>query len=264
MKIVDGRIVDEYRRELSNVPVASGALLEKNSYLSSVQIVGSCISPVKIRITFNRLAVAFAIIATFCVACPVSGEEINIQNVPLDEAVKVLARLTGRNFILSPKLKDSVDADGKPVPRPTLNIQTNATPEQVLAAVLEENGLVMVDDPVTTVTRIAYKREPVKKADAGLLAGDTNAPVPTLVFQDIPLGTALNSIAALGKMEIEVDSKIADSYRNAEGNLVVTPSVSLRWNNLTARQAALALCINYNLNVTKNETSGAWRIEPKK
>jgi hypothetical protein len=194
-----------------------------------------------------------------------SGEAFNFQNVPLDTAIEDLARMTGRNFMLSPRLTDGIGADGKVIQKPTVNFHGAAAPEQELAAILKEHGLAMIDDPATTVARIASTNEPAKKADASLLVGDTNAPLPMVAASGAPLGETLKSIANAGKIEVVIDSNLSDSDWTADKKFIVPPTVfSIRWEKITARQALLALCLNYDLTVTKDETNGVWHIELKK
>lgn len=218
----------------------------------------------KIRTTFNRLAAAFAIIASFCAACPVSGEEISLQNVPLDDVIVNLARQAGRNFILDAKLSAPFDADGKVIQRPSVTFhEGDTTVEQALGQILKEHGLVMVEDPVTTVARITFTNQPSEKADASFLVGGTNAPVPLLAFSDVPVDAAIQYIAGTGHLGVALDPKISDGYRSSDGKLVTPPLVSIRWKNITARQSLLALCLNYDLNIIKDDKTGVWRIEMK-
>jgi hypothetical protein len=220
----------------------------------------------KTRKMFNEVAAALMLLAIVVAAGAAGAEEINFNNVPLDDAIASLARLTGRNFILDPKLSASFDAEGKVSQRPTVTLHLeNTTAGQALGQILKNHGLILIEDPVTTVARITFTNEPVMKTtDANFLAGDTNPPVPMLVFQDVPLCVALDEIARSGKIKVVIDSKLSDSYHTADGKFIIPPSVSVRWKNLTARQALLALCLNYDLAIIKDERTGVWSIETRK
>lgn len=191
------------------------------------------------------------------------GQGFNFKNVPLDTMVDILARDVGDNFIMSPGLAGNVDANGRPVRKPMITYQGDATANELLAKILKEHGLVMLKDPVTTVTRIAYTNEPVRKANARLLAGDTSAPLPEIVFDMAPLDICLNYIAKSGKMTLVIDPQISNGTRTPDGKLVSPPLVSVRWTNLTARQAMLALCLNFDLSLAADGKTGAWRITLK-
>jgi len=192
------------------------------------------------------------------------GEEIGLQNVPLDTAINTLARQTGHNFVLSPNSVSGLDAEGNSISRPAITFQGETTAADLLAKLLKDNGLVMVDDPVTTVARIAFTNEPTRKADAALLAGDTNAPIQVLNFVDVPLDVALEEIAGRsGALKVVVDSQLAAPPVTADNQLVVPPQVSVRWEKITARQALLALAVNYDLAITPDKQTGGWRVKKR-
>ena len=84
---------------------------------------------------------------------------IVIDEAPLIEAVKTLARQANINFILDPRLTNPEPrADGKvPVP-PNVTIRfENVTAEDALVSVLETYSLTMVRDPKTKVARLTIK-----------------------------------------------------------------------------------------------------------
>jgi hypothetical protein len=60
----------------------------------------------------------------------------------------------------------------------------------------------------------------------------------------------------MSKGEIEIDPKLATSLAT------FTVYISVRLQNLTPKQALAAICENYNLQITKDEKSGVWRISP--
>lgn len=84
---------------------------------------------------------------------------IVIDEAPLIEAVKTLARQANINFILDPRLTNpDPGPDGQvPVP-PNVTIRfENVTAEDALLSVLETYGLQMLRDPKTRVARITIK-----------------------------------------------------------------------------------------------------------
>lgn len=215
------------------------------------------------KIKFAKMTVFVGIVVFALSAQWVRGEEFHFQNVPLNFAIRSLAQQTGHNFILSPNLTDNQDAGGKRLSNPTVNFQGDVAPAELLAKLLKENGLVMVDDPATTVARITFTNESTIKADASLLAGDTNAPIPLLRFQSVPLGVAIENIARSGALKVVVDSKITNPQMTAGHQFVFPPQVSVKWEKITARQALLALAINYDLTITPDQQTGACRFEKR-
>lgn len=178
---------------------------------------------------------------------------IELNGVPLNDAVKTLARQSNFNFILDPKLSGFYRAtDGKMVPQPTVtNRWENKSAFEVLEQLLKEHGLKMVKSPASSVTRITYTNQPVIKVDGDQLGNDTNA-IHRMQIDSMPLANALTTIAAQLKRDIVIDPKISQTYVD----------VSFRWENITAKQALIALCENFDLAVTKDSSSGAIRIKP--
>ena len=215
----------------------------------------------KSKINLPRLTGFLLLLALTCSVRFAAAEEFHLQNVPLDTVIKMLARQAGHNFIMSPRLTGDLDANGKPVKKPAINFQGDAAPADLLAKILKEHGLVMVDDPVTTVARITFTNEPPRKADASLLAGDTNAPNPIIMLADVPLGDAVGSLAKAANLKVMMDPKLSDPF--ADGKFVPVPLVSVRWENITARQALLAMAANYDLTITPDKQTGAWHVEKK-
>lgn len=84
---------------------------------------------------------------------------IVIDEAPLIEAVKTLARQAGINFILDPRLTNPEPGpDGKVPVQPNVTIRfENVTAEDALVSVLETYNLTMVRDPKTKVARITIK-----------------------------------------------------------------------------------------------------------
>lgn len=83
---------------------------------------------------------------------------IVMEDVPLTDAIKNLARQAGINYILDPR----VSASG-----PTVSGRwENKTAEQLLGTMLQEHKLVMVGNTATSVARIASKDQGVKPPPA--------------------------------------------------------------------------------------------------
>ncbi len=84
---------------------------------------------------------------------------IVMDDVPLTDAIKNLARQAGLNYILDPKVAfGQVGPDGKPVPQPAISIRwENVTAEQALNALLNTYNLQLVEDPKSKIARITVK-----------------------------------------------------------------------------------------------------------
>ena len=84
---------------------------------------------------------------------------IVMDDVPLADAIKNLARQAGKNYILDPKVAfGQIGPDGKPVAQPSVSIRwENITAEQALNALLGTYSLQFVEDAKSKVARVTVK-----------------------------------------------------------------------------------------------------------
>src|SRR5208282_3615142 len=81
---------------------------------------------------------------------------IVMDDVPLTDAIRNLARQSGINYMLDPRIGfGQVGPDGRPTAQPNVSIRwENVTAEQALAALLNNYTLQMVEDPKSRIARI--------------------------------------------------------------------------------------------------------------
>ena len=83
-----------------------------------------------------------------------------MDDVPLTDAIKNLARQAGLNYMLDPKIGfGQLGPDGKtPLPQPTVSIRwENVTAEQALNALLNNYSLQLTEDPKSKIARITVR-----------------------------------------------------------------------------------------------------------
>jgi|SRR6266850_2056795 len=174
---------------------------------------------------------------------------IVMEDVPLTDAIKNLARQAGINYILDPRVAGS---------GPMVSGRwENKTAEQLLGTVLQEHKLVMVENPATSVARIASKDQGVKPLPAGQVGSHTNTVIPVILVDDVKLDDAIKHIAAQANLKVAFDPRLTGTTRD------LTRSVSFRWENLTARQALAALLDNYDLIMIEDPPNSVARIMMK-
>ena len=97
--------------------------------------------------------------------------------------------------------------------------------------------------------------------------GGTNAPTVAaelpIQFQDVPITTAIESLARLANINYMLDPKIGYGQPDQNGQPKPEPTLSLRWENVTAQQALLALLDNYGLELVENPKTGIARVTTK-
>ncbi len=109
---------------------------------------------------------------------------IQMDNVPLKDAIRNLAGQTGQNFLLDPRLDGPwAGPDGRSGREPTVTMRwENLTAEQALGRLLKEHGLAMVANPATSIARIAFTNQAVKPVPVSAVGGGTNAVIPLVVM----------------------------------------------------------------------------------
>jgi len=179
---------------------------------------------------------------------------IVMDDVPLEDAIRNLARVAGINYILDPRISSS---------RPTISGRwENTTAEELLGKVLQKHKLTMVLNPATSVARIASSNQVIKPVPAIQAGTDTNTLIPVIVLDEAPLDMAIKKLAALANLNVSLDPGFLEPSSGKGARII--PTVTFRWENLTARQALAALLDNYDLTMIDDPTTPNAQITIKK
>ena len=119
----------------------------------------------------------------------------------------------------------------------------------------------MVANPATSIARIAFRNQAVKPIPATAVGGGTNAVIPLLVMDAVPLDMAIKNLAAQGQLRLAPDVSLPSP--GPPGRAKFPPTVSVRWSNVTARQALAALLDNYDLVLVEGAAGAPARIVAK-
>jgi hypothetical protein len=221
------------------------------------------------------LTVIFAVVIFLGVTTMTNGQPvietnstvplIKMANVPITTAIEYFTRQSDINFVIDPKLSGPfLNSTGSVIQEPTVTFTwTNMSARNALARLLKEHNLVMVKDSTTTVERITYTNQIVNSVDASLLGSDTNAAIPLIQMNVVPLDLALNTFAYEDHIKVVFYDELLGIRSNPGKPPVLQPLVSIRWQNITPKQAIVALCENYNLAIVKDSVAGTIRIKPK-
>ena len=153
---------------------------------------------------------------------------------------------------------------------------TNTTAPVVLttnSAVSAATNAVSMPPVVITNVPAAATNAPAAGADA---AGTNAAPdsaintnaaagagIPLIQFSDVPITTAIENLARLANINYMLDPKIGYGQPDASGQIRVEPTLSIRWENISAESALLALLDNYSLQLIHDKRTGIDRITQK-
>ena len=89
------------------------------------------------------------------------------------------------------------------------------------------------------------------------------ASIPLIQFQDVPLTTAIENLARQAGINYLLDPKIGFGQPDQNGQIKAEPTLSIRWENVTAEQALRALLDNYNLQIIEDKNTHICRITTK-
>jgi hypothetical protein len=191
---------------------------------------------------------------------------IQFSDVPITTAIENLARQEGVNYMLAYHLGRKWFGSGPGhTAEPLLNIRLeNVTAWNTLNRILNLYNLVLIDNPITHIWNIRDANEQAYHFNASLLGLDPNLPptntngiIAVIEFAQVPLHYALENLIRQSSLPIVLDPQLKDSRTDLSGI-----SLSLRWESLTAKQAIVALCQNYDLNIVKDAATDGLRIEP--
>ena len=149
---------------------------------------------------------------------------IVMDEVPLTDAIKNLARQANLNYMLDPKINYGAPGpDGQIKAQPVVSFRwENLTADQALTAVLNGYNMVIIDDPKTRISRITIK--------------DPAAPEP-LVTKIIQLkySDASNMVANVQSVLVDKRSKVIADSRTSQLVLIATDKEVVDVDQLVAR-----------------------------
>jgi type II secretory pathway component GspD/PulD (secretin) len=119
-----------------------------------------------------------------------------------------------------------------------------AAPENQAAAVTNEDNAVAAAAPAES--------------------DQTNAAIiPLIVMDDVPLTDAVKNLARQANLNYMLDPKISYGQPGPDGKVQAQPTVSIRWENVTAEQALNALLNNYGLQMVQDTKTKIARVTIK-
>ena len=219
--------------------------------------------PTPIPRIYAVLALAAFVSSTGVAAPPTNQDAANkgpvplivIDDVPSAYAIQNLARQAGLNYILDPRVPGACFGPGRLVEMQSIHVRwTNLTVQTALSRLLKALNLTMVTNPATTVARIVPANLDAKPVPASQVGASTNAAVPLIVMEDVPLTDAIRNLATHAQLSVSLDPKLSSPDFDRQG------TISIRWEDITARQALAALLDNYDLVLIEEPGASSGRI----
>jgi type II secretory pathway component GspD/PulD (secretin) len=117
--------------------------------------------------------------------------------------------------------------------------------------------------PPAAAAPVVPAEAPVPAAPKPAVAAQPGAAIPLIVMDDVPLTDAIRNLARQASLNYLLDPKIGFGQPGPDGKPVPQPSVSIRWENITAEQALTALLNNYSLQLIEDSKSRIARVTAK-
>ena len=123
-----------------------------------------------------------------------------------------------------------------------------------------------IETTVVTITTTNSVLIPPTNAPPALPApvpAPAAAGIPLIQFADVPITTAIENLARQAGINYMLDPKIGYGLPDVNGQVKLEPTLSIRWENISAENALLALLDNYGLQLAHDKKTDITRIGPK-
>jgi type II secretory pathway component GspD/PulD (secretin) len=171
------------------------------------------------------------------------------------EAVPATQPATATAAVIT-EATNAVATDTALTPVASTNESSSVTTSNVSTSVITSTTTVTTSNaPVTTAVT-----ESTNETTAAATTTTTSTNALPIQFQDVPLTTAIENLARLAGINYLLDPQIGYGQADQNGKIKTEPTLSVRWENITARQALMAVLDNYGLQLVEDPKSKIARI----
>jgi hypothetical protein len=178
---------------------------------------------------------------------------IKMDDVPLMDAIKNLARQAQINYIVDPRILSSSSLSRSNI---TMTL-TDVTAEEALDVILKNRILKRIANPMTSITRIVTFDQAARPAPAADFPTDTGGVIPLVVMDEVPLADAISNLARQAGIKANLDPKLEDPNSTDQA---LRSYISVRWEKVSAGQALASILDNYDLELKKDPAAGDYKI----
>lgn len=139
----------------------------------------------------------------------------------------------------------------------------STAPAAVVAANDAAQPAATTNTPATSTTPATTNAPATTNTPAESASAQTGGVIPLIVMDDVPLTDAIRNLARQAGLNYMLDPRIGFGQAGPDGKITAQPSVSLRWENITAEQALNALLNNYSLQLVDDPKSKISRVTIK-
>jgi type II secretory pathway component GspD/PulD (secretin) len=141
---------------------------------------------------------------------------------------------------------------------------TSSVTTSTVTTTNETTGASAPESPSTTTSSVTTSTVTTNET-ASIANSQPSVPpsIPLIQFQDVPITTAIENLARQAGINYLIDPKIGYGQPDQNGQIKPEPTLSIRWENVTAGQALMALLDNYGLQISEERKSQIARITAK-
>ena len=152
-----------------------------------------------------------------------------------------------------------------PANPPAINTDTNQSIGTSTATPPTAPVVSAPESPSTTTSSVTTSTVTTSNETASTANSQPSAPpsIPLIQFQDVPITTAIENLARQAEINYLIDPKIGYGQPDQNGQIKAEPTLSIRWENVTAEQALMALLDNYGLQLSEDRKTQIARITAK-
>ncbi len=142
----------------------------------------------------------------------------------------------------------------------TTNRETSTVTNQTVTLTVSSTTVSNTTVATTELTTTNAAPDTASGTNAAAAAG---AGIPLIQFSDVPITTAIENLARQAGINYMLDPKIGYGVPDQNGIVKTEPQLSIRWENISAENALIALLDNFGLQLVLNKNTGIDRIALK-
>lgn len=143
---------------------------------------------------------------------------------------------------------------------------TDAAPAAEITDATETVEVVVATEQPATDAADSQLVEMPPQASTVMENGDAESHeevIPLIQFQDVQLTTAIENLARQAGINYILDPRVGFGQLDERGNVRPQPSISIRWENVTASQALTAVLQNHGLQIVSDPKTKIARVTVK-
>jgi type IV pilus assembly protein PilQ len=151
----------------------------------------------------------------------------------------------------------AVEAAEETVEASEVVVLAQAEVEDVVVDIEETEAPVVEEELVVTEESVATEEETLVDSEEATVV------IPLIVMDEVPLMDAIRNLARQAMINYMVDPRVPYGQMGDDGVMTPQPILSIRWENVTAEQALVAVLNNYNLQMSEDPKAKIYRVTVK-